>query len=91
VPKAQVIEIPAANPSAPAKTGPPAVFLLTNGERVESSRFLITATHLSVSIDRHQRTIPLDLLDLDATIATNRERGIDLRIPSDRNEISLSF
>ncbi len=35
--------------------------------------------------------IGLDRLDLDATIAANHERGIDLRIPADRNEISLSF
>jgi hypothetical protein len=31
------------------------------------------------------------MLDIDATVTANRERGIDLRIPADRNEISLSF
>jgi hypothetical protein len=31
------------------------------------------------------------LLNRDATIAVNRERGIDFRIPTDLNEISLSF
>ena len=30
-------------------------------------------------------------LDIEATTAANHERGIDLRIPADRNEISLSF
>jgi hypothetical protein len=41
--------------------------------------------------DRQQRTVPLDMLDINATIAANHEHGIDLRIPADRNEISLSF
>jgi hypothetical protein len=91
VPKAQVIEIPVNANSTAAKTLPATIFLLTNGERLESRRFLLTATQLLVSIDRQQRIVPLDMLDLNATISTNRERGIDLRIPTDRNEISLSF
>jgi hypothetical protein len=91
VPKAQVIEIPGASSSTTAKMLPPTIFILANGERLETRRFLLTASDLSVSIDRRQRTIPLDLLDLDATVAANHERGIDLRIPADRNEISLSF
>jgi hypothetical protein len=52
---------------------------------------VLTASNLSFSIDRQQRSVPLGLLDLDATITANHERGIDLRIPADRNEISLSF
>jgi hypothetical protein len=91
VPKAQVIEIPGAANSTTAKMLPPTLFILANGERLETRRFLLTASNLSFSIDRQQRTIPLDRLDLDATIAANHERGIDLRIPADRNEISLSF
>jgi hypothetical protein len=91
VPKAQVIEIPGAANSTTAKMLPPTIFILANGERLETRRFLLTASNLSFSIDRQQRTIPLDRLDLDATIAANQERGIDLRIPADRNEISLSF
>ncbi len=91
VPKAQVIEIPGAANSSAVKMLPPTIFILANGERLETRRFLLTASNLSFSIDRQQRTIPLDRLDIDATIAANRERGIDLRIPADRNEISLSF
>jgi hypothetical protein len=89
--KAQVIEIPGAARSATAKMLPPAVFILTNGEQLETRRFVLTASNLSVSIERRQRTIPLDMLDIDATVAANQQRGIDLRIPNDRNEISLSF
>jgi len=42
---------------------------------------------LSVSIDRQQRTVPLEMLEINAAITANRELGIDLRIPADRNEI----
>lgn len=89
--KPQVIEIPGAASSTAAKPLPPTIFILTDGERLESQRFLLTATNLSVSIHRRERTIPFDMLDLDATLAANHERGIDLRIPADRNEISLRF
>jgi hypothetical protein len=90
VPKAQVIEIPGVA-NANAKVLPPTVFILANGERLETRRFVLTASLLSASIDRHQRTVPLDMLDINATVTTNHERGIDLRIPDDRNEISVSF
>jgi len=52
---------------------------------------VLTASNLSVSIDRQQRTVPFDMLDVNATITANHERGVDLRIPADRTEISLSF
>jgi hypothetical protein len=91
VPKAQVIEIPVAANASAAKMVPPTIFILANGERLETRRYVLTASNLSFSIDRQQRSVPLGLLDLDATITANHERGIDLRIPADRNEISLSF
>jgi len=74
-----------------AKPLPPAIFILKNGERLEAQRFLLRNGSLSCSINHQPRTIPLDSLDLDATLAANRERGIDLHIPADPNEISLSF
>ena len=91
VPKGQVIEIsPAANSATP-KLLPPTIFVLANGERLESRRFVLTASVLSVSIERQQRSVPLGQLDIQATVAANHERGIDLRIPDDRNEISVGF
>jgi hypothetical protein len=90
-PKPLVIEVPGAANSTPAKMSPQTLFILATGERLETRRFVLTASVLSVSIDRQQRTIPLELLDLDATILANHERGVDLRIPADRTEISLSF
>jgi hypothetical protein len=89
-PKAHIIDIPASANSFPAKRLPPTVFILGSGERLETSQFLLTAAKLSINDDQRQRIISLDQLNLDATIAANRERGIDLRIP-DQNEIWLRF
>ncbi len=91
IPKSQVIEIAGVANSTASKVLPPTIFILASGERLETRRFVITASLLSVSIDRRHRTVPLELLDVNATITTNHERGIDLRIPDGRNEISLSF
>lgn len=87
---AELIEIPGPAAST-TKATPQAIFILTTGERVESQRFLLTASSLSVTVHRASRLIPFELLDVDATLAANHDRGIDLRIPSDHNEISLSF
>jgi len=91
LPRSQFIEIPSVANTAAPKMPPPAVFILANGERLEARRFLLSASLLSVSIDRQQRNVPLDMLDIRATLSANHDRGIDLRIPDDRNEISLSF
>ena len=91
VPEPKVIEIPAAANQAPAKPAPATVFILSNGERLETKRFLLRANDVSLTIERRQRTIPLDQVDLDATITANRDRGITLEVPADPNEISLRF
>jgi hypothetical protein len=87
----KIIEVPGAANAASAKPLPPTVFILRNGERLETYRYLLRANNLSVTINRRQRIIPLDQLDLDSTIAANRDRGLDLEIPADPNEISLRF
>ena len=88
---AQVIEIPGAANQKEGKPPLPAIFVLINGERVETHRFVLTVSSLSVNIDRCERVIPLETVDLGATTAANRERGINLRIPAEHNEVSLSF
>ena len=87
----KVIDLPGTTSSATVKPQPPATFVLRNGERLESRRYLLTHDSLYLTIDHQQRTIPLAMLDINATVAADRERGIDLRIPADRSEISLSF
>jgi len=88
----KLIEIPLTQPAgAAAKPEPPTLFVLASGERLEARRYTLTADSLRIQIDRHERTIALSKLDLDATIAANRERGIDLQIPTDKTQIFLSF
>jgi len=88
---AQLIEIPSAASQRGGKPPMPAVFVLINGERVETRRFVLTVSSLSANIDGSERVFPWEAVDVGATTIANRERGINLRIPADRNEISLSF
>jgi len=91
IPKGQLIEIPGGANAATRKELPPTIFILANGERLEARRFVLTADFLSISMGRQHRNVPVDMLDINATISANRDIGIDLRIPDDRNEISVSF
>ena len=68
----------------------PVVFILSSGERLESSHYLLSTDSLQVQQGETQRTIPLSDLNVDATIAANRARGVDLKIPS-KNQVMLGF
>ena len=70
---------------------PPAVFILFNGERLETNHYLLNNNSLRVQQGGTQRTIPLSTINMDATVAANHERGIDLRVPKNKSEIMLSF
>lgn len=87
----KLVEVPRGRgPSAvPAKPLPPAIFVLANGEKLEAQHYVLTAASLSLIAGGQQRTIPISALDLRATVAANHERGVELRIPTNRNEISL--
>jgi len=88
----KLIEVPPTKGSATTtKPEPPTLFVFASGERLEARRYTLTADSLRVEIGRQQRRISLGEIDVDATVAANRERGIDLKIPTDRNEIFLGF
>jgi hypothetical protein len=76
--------------SVPVPT-PATVFVLSNGDRLELTNYLLTVNSLHMQQGQTQRTIPLSALNLDATIAANRERGLDLKIPKNKSEVTLSF
>ena len=40
-----------------------------------------------MTVGEEQREIALSALDVNATLALNRQRGIDLKIPQNRNEV----
>jgi hypothetical protein len=84
-------ETKAGNESPLPKPALPAVFILSNGERIESSKYVLTVDSLQVEQSGRQRTIPMSTVDLNATLAANRERGIDLQIPTGKSQIMVSF
>ncbi len=87
----KITELPVTAGSAASAPPPAALFILTNGERIETRQYLVTYNQVQLTVDRQPRTIPLSMLDMNATLAADRQRGIDLRIPAGRNEVSLGF
>jgi len=77
--------------AAPSKPTPPAVFILANGEHVESSNYFMTTNSLQLVQNGQQRTIPLSALNANATVAANRQRGVDMKIPDNKGQITISF
>jgi hypothetical protein len=86
----KLIEVPLPN-DAVVKPQPPALFVLTNGEKLESRRYVLSADSLQIDINRKQRTIPISQLNVDATIAANQQRGLDVSIPQDRSSLFVGF
>ncbi len=83
----KLLEIPAGPSTLPPKSRPPTVFVLRSGERLEAHHYSIMGGSVRIAEQGKQRTIPLAVLDLEATTAANHERGIDLKIPTKQNEI----
>lgn len=73
------------------KPTPPAVFILSNGTRLESSHYVLTAQNLVIQEGTAERTIPLTALNRDATVTENKKRGLDLKIPTSQSQMTLSF
>ncbi|HZP24991.1 MAG TPA: hypothetical protein VFB04_16220 [Terriglobales bacterium] len=76
------------NPAPPA---PPAVFILSSGERLESADYVMTKDTLRVVQNGTERTIPMSTLNVNATVAANRQRGVQLKIPDNKAQMTLSF
>ncbi len=77
--------------AAATKPLPAAIFILTNGERLQSNRYTLTYDTLQIQQNRRNRVIPLNALDVDATIAANKAQGVDLQIPQNSSEMTLGF
>jgi hypothetical protein len=87
----KIIEVPGGPSAPPAKPRPSTVFVLKNGEKLEARRYTITGGSLHITADGKLRVIPLTELDLKATLAVDHERGVNLRIPTNPNEIVMGF
>jgi hypothetical protein len=82
---------PPKQPAVPVKPSAPAVFVLNDGHRLESSNYFMTVNSLRLELDGKQRTFPMSSVNTDASIAASRERGIKLAFPTSRTQITISF
>jgi hypothetical protein len=87
----KLFEVPVDKESSPSATQSPTLFVLTNGTRLEAHRYVLTLNSLDIELERGRRTVPISQLDLPQTIAANRERGIELKVPRSTREIFLGF
>lgn len=78
--------------SAPlAKPIPKTVFVFTDGDQLEADHYMLYANFLHVTAEGQERSIPLSALDVKKTMAVNRERGINIHIPTSGSEVFLAF
>ena len=87
----RMIEAPRGRGGPPVKTVPPTVFILKSGERIETRTYTIQGGSVHITLQKDQRSVPIAELDVKATIASNHARGIELKIPTNPNEIFLGF
>ena len=87
----KVIDIPPDKDSHPGQPLPKAVFVLTNGERLESDRYTMDPQFLHIAVEGEERAIAMSSVDVQATESANRARGIDLKIPTSKSEVFVSF
>ncbi|MGE5111486.1 MAG: hypothetical protein ACM3JB_11550 [Acidobacteriaceae bacterium] len=86
-----VPEIQIPRTGALART-PSAIFILADGRRLEAQNYTVTDTQLTLKeAYRPAVQIPLDQLNLQATLNENHQRGLDLQLPESRSEILLGF
>jgi hypothetical protein len=90
-PSPKLVEVPLDGPATPAKEQPPAMFVLQNGQHIESDRYTVSDKSVTIDVGRQQRTIPLSDLDMNETMAANRQRGVDIAFPRDSNSLFISF
>jgi len=91
VARSTVIDVPMAPSAIPSKPLPKTVFIFLNGEQLEADRYLLRPGVLELTVKGEQRQVPLSDLDLKKTVAANRERGVDFKIPTTSNQVFLSF
>ncbi len=77
--------------SLPSKPIPKTIFVLVNGEQLESDHYVIGGGFVDATVAGEPRRIALTALDTKKTIALNHQRGVDLKIPTGKSEMFLGF
>lgn len=83
--------VPAMPRAVLAKPIPKTIFIFANGEQLEADHYVVYPKFLHVTADGQDRSIPISSLDIPKTVALNRQRGINLKIPTSGNEVFLAF
>ena len=82
---------PRTEATLPPRPNPKTIFVFADGERLEAANYTLDVGFLHLEESGKQRAIALNTLDIKATLAVNRERGIELKIPQSRSEITIAF
>jgi len=86
-----VIEVSTGKEDPPSQSGPPTLFVMANGDRLEARRYMLTADFLDIEVGQKHRRVPMSQLNVQQTIAGNHERGIEIKVPHDTGEVFLGF
>jgi peroxiredoxin len=85
----KIIDVPQEANAPEAKPVPRTVFVLTNGERIESDHYTVDADRVHLVVNGRQRTIRTSDLDVKATEAANRDRGVEFKLPTRGREMVI--
>ena len=83
----KVIEVSTGKEDPPSQPGPPTLFVMANGDRLEARRYMLTADFLDIEVGQKHRRVPMSQLNVQQTIAGNHERGIEIKVPHDTGEV----
>jgi thioredoxin-related protein len=87
----KLIEIPGGGPTSTPQPKAPAVFLFTNGDRIEAEDYMVTKDDLFITTNGQKHSYPVRSLDKPGTRAANIERGIVVTFPTTISEFNLNF
>lgn len=90
-PGPKLIEIPQDDATYTPRPKTVAVFVFTNGNRIESDDYLITKDALFINKDGQKTRYPINTVDRAATKAANQSRGVDIVFPKSKSEFNLDF
>jgi hypothetical protein len=90
-PGPKLIEVPQDNTTYAPRPKVVAVFVFTNGNRIESDDYLITKDAVFINKDGQKTRYPINTIDRAATNAANQERGVEIVFPKSRSEFNLDF
>ncbi|MDT8069410.1 MAG: hypothetical protein ROO76_14695 [Terriglobia bacterium] len=90
-PSPKLIEVPQDSATYTPRPKVVAIFVFTNGNRIESDDYLITKDALFINKDGQKTRYPINTVDRAATKAANEGRGVDIVFPKSRSEFNLDF